>query len=57
MKAAAICEFDSLVLHPKEEVIIRIAANEVRVQGRYTQGMRIRNERPWDEGSTVARIV
>jgi len=41
----------------KEGVMIRIPANEVRVQGRATQGVRIMNVKPGDEVAAVARIA
>ena len=48
---------DELLVTTKEGVVIRIPTNEIRVQGRSTQGVRIMNVKPGDEVSAVARIT
>jgi len=52
-----VSEEDELLVTTKEGVMIRIPANEVRVQGRATQGVRIMNVKPGDEVAAVARIA
>ncbi|HWQ19347.1 MAG TPA: DNA gyrase subunit A [Methanotrichaceae archaeon] len=48
---------DELLITTKEGVMIRVPANEIRTQGRATQGVRIMNVKPDDEVSAVARIT
>ena len=52
-----VSEEDELLVTTKEGVMIRIPANEVRVQGRSTQGVRIMNVKAGDEVAAVARIA
>jgi len=52
-----VSEDDELLVTTKEGVMIRIPANEVRVQGRSTQGVRIMNVKAGDEVAAVARIA
>ncbi len=52
-----VSEEDELLVTTKEGVMIRIPANEVRVQGRATQGVRIMNVKAGDEVAAVARIA
>jgi DNA gyrase subunit A len=48
---------DELLVTTKDGVVIRIPTDEIRVQGRATQGVRIMNVKPGDEVSAVARIT
>ena len=52
-----VSEEDELLVTTKDGVVIRIPTNEVRVQGRSTQGVRIMNVKPGDEVAAVARIT
>ena len=52
-----VSEDDELLVTTKDGVVIRIPTNEVRVQGRSTQGVRIMNVKPGDEVAAVARIT
>jgi DNA gyrase subunit A len=52
-----VSEDDELLVTTKDGVVIRIPTNEIRVQGRSTQGVRIMNVKPGDEVSAVARIT
>ena len=52
-----VSEEDELLVTTKDGVVIRIPTNEIRVQGRSTQGVRIMNVKPGDEVSAVARIT
>ena len=51
-----IMEEDELLLTTKDGVVIRIPANEIRIQGRSTQGVRVMNVNHGDEVAAVARI-
>ena len=51
-----VSEEDELLVTTKEGVMIRIPANEVREQGRATQGVRIMNVKAGEEMAAVARI-
>ena len=48
---------DELLVTTKEGVMIRIPTNEIRVQGRSTQGVKVMNVKPGDEVAAVARIT
>ncbi len=48
---------DELLVTTKDGVVIRIPTNEIRVQGRSTQGVRIMNVKSGDEVAAVARIT
>jgi DNA gyrase subunit A len=52
-----VSEEDELLVTTKDGVVIRIPTNEIRVQGRSTQGVRIMNVKPGDEVAAVARIT
>ena len=52
-----VSEEDELLVTTKDGVVIRIPTNEVRVQGRSTQGVRIMNVKQGDEVAAVARIT
>jgi DNA gyrase subunit A len=52
-----VSEDDELLVTTKDGVVIRIPTNEVRVQGRSTQGVRIMNVKQGDEVAAVARIT
>lgn len=52
-----VSEDDELLVTTKDGVMIRIPVNDVRVQGRSTQGVRIMNVKPGDEVAVVARIT
>lgn len=48
---------DELLVTTKDGVMIRIPTNEIRVQGRSTQGVKVMNVKPGDEVAAVARIT
>jgi DNA gyrase subunit A len=52
-----VSEEDELLVTTKDGVVIRIPTNEIRVQGRSTQGVRIMNVKQGDEVAAVARIT
>ncbi|MDH7596604.1 MAG: DNA gyrase subunit A [Methanothrix sp.] len=54
--AITVSDDDGLLVTTKEGVMIRIAASDVRVQGRATQGVKIMDVKPGDEISDVARV-
>ncbi|MCQ8902975.1 MAG: DNA gyrase subunit A [Methanothrix sp.] len=54
--AITVSDDDGLLITTKEGVMIRIAASDVRVQGRATQGVKIMDVKPEDEISDVARV-
>jgi len=54
--STTIVEEDELLLTTKDGVVIRIPANEIRIQGRSTQGVRVMNVNHGDEVAAVARI-
>lgn len=52
-----VSEDDELLVTTKDGVVIRIPTNEIRIQGRSTQGVRIMNVKPGDEVAAAARIT
>ncbi len=54
--AITVSDDDGLLITTKEGVMMHIAASDVRVQGRATQGVRIMDVKPTDEISDVARV-
>jgi DNA gyrase subunit A len=55
-KVKSVAEYDELMVTSAEGIIIRIPAQEISVQGRNTQGVRIMNLKPGDKVVGVARI-